>query len=431
MKEFRFSGHLALGLSLALSLAAAEWPELTPGREVEVPWEGMKNPLRVRLPGDYDAARQWPVVFHYHGSGGVPTIDIPLAYTGGDGFILVGMEYVTRDLPAATPDYLEREWAVLLAVRAALAGHAAVNTARTYVGGFSQGGWFASEFMEVHGRDLAGAYVLGAGKRPRNRRVPKPFGGPRPVYLGAGQLDPNYIYAVQGLKHFGSLGGVVTFEDYLGLGHRMPMPGSAGPLAPAFSQWWKVEAAREGPMEPLRAEAAAWQARVIDLAKRESDPLVRWLCLSRARRAPFYWLLAPAARDELDRPFAVIEKSMTAEMAAQNRYFSLIQRELAGSQDGDAWRFFRDQARRYHALWQAAPQTYHGRRAAMEFARLRNDLSALERWRFPTDDAKTRALDEAANNPLPEPPPAAVKQQFDAWRKTVDAGQTGSRAGGR
>jgi predicted esterase len=399
--------------------AAAEVPELAPGRSVAVPWDGLKNPLVVRLPDDYGIDRAWPVVFHFHGTGGDPTIDIPLRYTDGKGFVLVGMEYVTRDLPAATPDYLEREWANLLAVRDGLARRCRLDPARTYVGGFSQGGWFASEFAEVHGSEIAGAYVLGAGKRPRHKRQPKPFGGKRPVYLGAGQLDPNSIYAVQGIKHFASLGATVTFEDYIGFGHQMPMGRGDDPPAPGLRQWFRVEALRATP-DRLRAEAAAWQAAVLPRATEDADDSVRWLRLSRAKRAPFFAWLTGAAQQQLESAVAALEVAAPAEMAARNEYFRLVDRELGGAKDGDLWGFFRDQARRYHRCWQAAPETYHGRRAAMEFARLRSDLQQVDRWRFPNEAAKQKALAAAAADPLPDTPVDELTAAFRALRRRVD-----------
>jgi pimeloyl-ACP methyl ester carboxylesterase len=409
----------ALVFVAGLASARADLPEFTPGREVAVPWEGLKNPFIVRLPDDYTMARGWPVVFHFHGTGGHPTVDIPLRYTGGKGFILVGMEYITRDLPAATPDYLEREWAHLLAVREALGKKFRLDLARTYVGGFSQGGWFASEFAEVHGADLAGAYVLGAGKRPRNKRLPKPFGGKRPIYLGAGQLDANYIYAVQGIRHFSSLGGVVTFEDYLGLGHQMPMGHRDEPLAPALRQWFLIEWLRPD-LERVRTEAAAWQKQLIAQVEKERDVHLRWLELSRAKRSPFCAWLEPADQRLIDLQVESLEKSSPAEMAARTQYFSLVDRELRGASDGNLWNFFREQARRYHACWQAAPATYHGRRAAMEFARLRTDLAQIDRWRFPSDEAKEKALAEAAKSPLPDTSIEDLTREFRELRLKVD-----------
>jgi pimeloyl-ACP methyl ester carboxylesterase len=410
---------LILVAGLVVAIARADLPEFARGQEVSVPWDGLKNPLVVRLPDDYAIERRWPIVFHFHGTGGNPTIDVPLRYTGGNGFILVGMEYITRDLPAATPDYLEREWAHLLAVRETLGEKIRLDPARTIVGGFSQGGWFASEFAEVHGAELGGAYVLGAGKRPRDKRAPKPFGLKRPIYLGAGQLDPNYIYSVQGIRHFSSLGGVVTFEDYLGFGHQMPMGRKDEPLAPGLRQWFLIESLRPD-LDRIRSAAAAWQKNLFERTEAEADPRARWLLLSRAKRSPLFAWLAPGDQQPIALGIETFEKSSPPEVAARSHYFSLVDRELRGPADGNLWSFFRDQARRYHACWQAAPDTYHGRRAAMEFSRLRSDLGQLDRWRFPNDEAREKALAEATKGPLPDTSIDELTREFRDLRLKLD-----------
>lgn len=408
-------------LGAARMASADDLPNLAPGEDVPVPWTGVKSPLIVRLPDNYAADRDWPIVFHFHGSGGSPTIDLPRAYTGGKDFILVGMEYVTRDLPAATPDYLEQEWQHLLAVRSALAAKARVDAGRTYVGGFSQGGWFASEFMEVHGRELAGAYVLGAGKRPRNKREPKDFGLTKPVYLGAGQLDLNYIYAVQGISHFNRLGGTVTFDDFLGIGHQMPGGGPNTPGVSSLAHWFQVEAGRTEPAA-LRESAAAWGRRTRTAEAADRDPLTRWLRLSRARRDPFFAWLAPPEKQAWLDAMAALERApaLAAEIRTRSAYFSLVERELKGPENGDLWAYAHDQAKKYHALWQSAPTTYHGQRAGMEFARLRDQLNRVEMWRFPNEETKTKALASAANHPLPPAPPDDLVRAFRDWRPRLE-----------
>ena len=97
-----------------------------------------------------------------------------------------------------------------------------------------------------------------------------------------------------------------------------------------------------------------------------------------------------------------------------------MDRELRDTADGNLWSFFRDQARRYHACWQAAPGTYHGRRAAMEFTRLRTDLAQLERWRFPSEEAKQKALADAARSPLPETSVEVLTREFRELRVKLD-----------
>lgn len=408
--------QLALLLVMACALNAAALPPLLPGKEVLASFPMMENPAIIRLPDDYSADRNWPVVFHFHGTGGRPTLSIPLAYTDGKSFVLVGMEYATKNLPPNTPDYLEREWANLTAVRKELAAAARIDTARVYVGGFSQGGWFASEFMEVHGHELAGAYILGAGKRPKNKRPVKPFGGSRPVYLGAGQLDLNYPFTVGGIKHFANLGGQVTFEDYLGLPHQMPMGGSGGPLAPGMWQWFRVESLRGQPAS-LRNEAEAWLNE--QLATRDEQPLETWLRLSRAARLPFFRVLPSTATAALQERLTLLEKDivMKDELAARAAYLPLIDRELRGSPDPGLWQFVRDLGFRHAALWQQHPEAYHGKCSALQLARLDDMCRRINLWRFPNEAAKQQALAEAAAKPFPSVPLDELKREFaDLWQ---------------
>ena len=405
------------------TLTAAGIPDLVPGRETPVEWEGLKNPIIVRLPDGHSMDRSWPAIFHFHGTGGDPTIDIPLRYAGGRDFILIGMEYVTRDLPAATPDYLEREWTHLVAVRDALGPKTRLDPKRVYAGGFSQGGWFASEFAEVHMTDLAGAYVLGAGKRPRNKRTPKPMPPGCPIYLGAGQLDINYIYAVAGIKHFSQLGARVTFDDFLGLGHRMPMGGGGDALASSLVQWFRIEACA-GNVPATRSEAADWwqsNAKALDPGK---NPGRDWLRLSRLKRAPFLAWVDPAERQRFDQRLGALESSpeLRDELAARSLYLSIIDRELAAPPDGNFWRFCREIALRYDACWKKFPATYHGRRAAMELARLREQLGRIDLWRFPSDELKQAAISEAATQPLPEVPVEELSRAFRQMQRDLDSG---------
>ncbi len=399
------------------TVRGAAVPDLVPGREVRVPWDGLKNDLIVRLPDDWTADRTWPVVFHFHGSGGAPTVDIPLRYTEGKAFVLVGMEYATRDMPAATADYLEREWALLAAVRDALVPVAKISPQRVYVGGFSQGGWFASEFLEVRGAELAGGYVLGAGKRPRNKREPKRLSAGQPVFLGIGQIDPNHIYSVQGIRHFGGLGGTVTYDEWLGQDHRMPMGGGGQPLSAAFRQWFRTEEFR-GREAGLLSEATAWAAREKEATSAEKDPLRQWLRLTRAKGAPFFRALQPAQRQAFDAAAAQMERhpALREELALRRQYLDLVDREMRGPATGNLWPFTVEQARKYHALWQSAPTTHHGKRAAVDFSRLRSQLAQPQMWRFPTEGDRDRSVAQLEADPLPAPPEPGLLAEFrELW----------------
>ena len=56
---------LVLGLVATCGAGRAEMPALPPGAVVSVPWDGLKNPIVVRVPDGYTADRDWPVIFHF------------------------------------------------------------------------------------------------------------------------------------------------------------------------------------------------------------------------------------------------------------------------------------------------------------------------------------------------------------------------------
>jgi polyhydroxybutyrate depolymerase len=67
----RTSLLIAIFFVAALDSGAADQPSLKPGtNELRLAHDGLQRELLVRLPDDYDPAKQYPVVFGFHGAGG-------------------------------------------------------------------------------------------------------------------------------------------------------------------------------------------------------------------------------------------------------------------------------------------------------------------------------------------------------------------------
>ncbi len=381
----------------AFLLAVSVGKAFEPGKEAEWAWPELAHPLHVYLPSNYSEDRLWPVVFHYHGTGGRPTTDIPKAYTGGRDFVIVGMEYrVTTGLPKGVRDYLDAEIALLREVRTKLAGKIRIDPKRTYVGGFSQGGWFASEFAEKFMADFAGAYILGAGKRKPDKRRTVPI-GKKPIYIGVGQLDPNYFYGVDAIKHFRDLGATVTFDEFLAMDHHMPMGRS---LTAAFVQWWKLEGAKGDGSSP-RPEADAWIEARIALAGGLESPMDRFLMLEHARKTPFAGLCSKEADERLNTAFdtAAAVPDLRGEMAARKRYLAIVMAETTGPIGMEA---LRKNVLDYDALYRSASETWYGKRAAQEVARIRRQILDFGSWKWPDEAARQKVAADLEANPPPE-----------------------------
>lgn len=386
--------------------------EFKAGEEVELEFGGAVKPLIVRLPDNYTAEKKWPVVFHYHGTGGVPTVNIPLRYTEGREFVLVGMEYITlgNEAAARKRDYLEIEIEYLRKVRDHLAGRIAIDPKRSYVGGFSKGGWFGSEYAEVHAHDFAGAYVLGAGKRHPDRRPTRAISGKMPVFIGIGQRDINYIYSVAAIAHFKKLGARVTYDEFLNQGHTIPL---GRKISEKFRQWWAIEGGRTAPGE-VRAAAAEWgEGLEAELAQLESE-MDRYLFLRHRRSLPFFALLPAEVRKSLDQASTALNAApeLKAELAAKREYDALLKRELSDA----GMEHLLEVVFEYAELYARSAETHYGKRAGMEVMRLADQIKDFGRWRFSSEAEKAKVTEQLERKPLPEVDREALATEFGRLR---------------
>ena len=390
---------------LVLLLASATIARaFSPGTESDFAHELYPDPAVVYVPKNYTPDRKFPVVFNYPGTNGSPNTRIPKAYTLGRDFVIVGLQYATKGKSKLTRDYLEIEIAALRAIRTELAGKLSIDPARSYVGGFSKGGWFASEFAEATMKDFAGAYILGAGKNHRRVRRAVQFGPTRkPVYVGIGHQDPNYIYAARAVPHFRKLGATVTFDDYLNRGHDLPMGSAERDLSPAFRHWWQIEAARVArPEIPITTQATDWASRMVAFSTTLESPLHRYLHLRRTLRDPFVAILPKDASNALRSALKEVgtDPALSKELSLEKKYRQLVDKESST----ESWDHYLSSARAYHGLYRTAPDTHAGKMAGLEYARLATLLGMSNRWTFATTSERDRAIADLKANPLPEIP---------------------------
>jgi predicted esterase len=195
--------------------------------------------MRIYLPTQYTPAAKWPAIFFYHGMGGSPDTSWVRRYPGGADFIVVGLPYFVPDSPARTPAEqraaADRELAGFRAARQWLLDHASVDDGRVFMGGISKGGWTAAALGEMEAPRLAGLIILLAGRSyGALRGGPAPDVRGKPVYIGAGETDPNRMAARRAAEYYRRQGAVVTAEEYAGFGHDVP------PDAPRLEAWLEV-----------------------------------------------------------------------------------------------------------------------------------------------------------------------------------------------
>ena len=119
-----------------------EEAQFAPGKEVKIldPKTGGLGWYLVYTPKDYTPDREWPTLFCYHGHNGDPTTWPIKQATDGNGYIIVGMEYLDRETANDPKQDIEN----LNRIRAFVGSKLRINSKLVFMGGFSQGGWSTS-----------------------------------------------------------------------------------------------------------------------------------------------------------------------------------------------------------------------------------------------------------------------------------------------
>jgi predicted esterase len=191
----------------------------SPGKETKIldPATGGLGYYVIYVPKDYAPEREWPTIFCYHGSGGNPTAWPFKELTDGQGYIVVGMEYLKRgNGEQVAEDEVENLKRIAKYVKSKL--H--VNRKLVFMGGFSQGGWSTASFSNRYIDPLAGLVILGAGGSPGGDAISSPakLKG-KPVFIGVGENDQFLKNAKEAQAAYTAKGADVSFEAFKDLGH--------------------------------------------------------------------------------------------------------------------------------------------------------------------------------------------------------------------
>ncbi len=218
----------------------------SPGKEVKIldPKTGGLGWYLVYTPKDYTPDREWPTLFCYHGKGGDPTTGPIKSATDGNGYIIVGMEYIDRETKNDAKEDIEN----LNRIRAFVGSKLKINSKLVFMGGFSQGGWSTSRFSNLYMDQLAGILIMGAGGSPGDKAVSLLKG--KPVFIGIGEKDDANKNARSAKDAYTAKGADVTFEEFPGLGH------AVDPKNKALHDWLK----KWGPQNQMIASLAVAKA---------------------------------------------------------------------------------------------------------------------------------------------------------------------------
>lgn len=378
---------MRLALSLLLSLlpsfacTADPWD---PGQEIA--WHGLGDEvaLEVFIPKDYDSTRSWPLLYLFHGTGGRPSTKLYQRYTEGLGFILVAAPYAIPGAESLSRAGVLAEIRRISKVRRLLSEASLRLDDRTYVGGFSKGGWM-SDLLATQGFDtLTGALILGAGRIPtdvgrvlaREKATPT---SPLSIYVGIGQLDANHLYSRRAATHYRQLKHQVVLEEYLGRAHR---PGEGD--SPYLRQWLRIQTSEK---ESLREDASAWWEARLAKSKDIASPMERLLYLEHLRAAPYADFVSEDKRAALSSMLnrASRHPSLRPEVDARQSYHSAQQAEEKFRKSSE----LPDLAQTFKRIHSRAPETYFGQRAALDLLRLQDNYRVLRQSRSKTAETNT------------------------------------------
>jgi predicted peptidase len=205
-------------------------PRFVPGEEVRIDTDNKYiggDHFLVYVPSDYTDKQDWPVIFYFHGMNGQPNTWLFRQITNGEGFILIGMEYILRGQSKLTKneyiDYFRRERRSILEVKRYISKYLKIDEKRLFVTGASKGGWHASAILESSAKAWAGAVILAAGRSRNASVITTPYNKRalrgKPIYIGAGEKDGNLASAKKAATYYERLGAEVIFEEYEGAGH--------------------------------------------------------------------------------------------------------------------------------------------------------------------------------------------------------------------
>lgn len=306
----------------------AEEITFAPGKTTALPWPPVSADVQVYVPEDYDETKDWPIVFNYHGLNGQPTTAPVQSLMQGKGCIIVGMEYLERGLKRRTAEenetYQRNELRQFEQLKASLQDRLMIDRKRIFISGTSKGGWQVSSLLERGIPGIAGAIILIAGRFP-SHALPEPRLEDLPVYIGAGETDPNNPYTRMADQYFGHCGAKVTYEEYAGLGH------AVDPEAPALRGWLDLHLNPD--RDGARARAREWLKEQKQRFDTESDAGKQYTVLAAIAANPWLHLCGSASREAVRRQLDTIRQSspVREEYEAELMYEKALWQEQAAT----------------------------------------------------------------------------------------------------
>jgi len=352
-----------------------------PGRESRFPWDGLENDIVLYLPTDYDHSKRWPCVFFYHGMNGMPDTRLIRQYTGGRGFVVVGMEYVGRgatQLPAS--EYLkllQQEMDTYRDVRRWVTKHWSIDAGRVYMAGASKGGWMTTVLGERDIGNLAGLIICMAGRRwmQAAAKGERAFKG-KPVYIGVGENDPNNPFALYAREYYRRLGARVTFDEYPGIGHQMSMQSAL------LRDWLDVEGPLRAPGAETSDALAEWGKQKVAEVEDEMETMERYRLLHMLRANPKTARCPPDIVKQLSARWKTATRRGSLggdEWQAEQAFDKAMQKEIAWTRKPRrAIPGLERVQQEYLDISRAYPRTHYGQRAGSACDRLLRALNSAQ-----------------------------------------------------
>jgi predicted esterase len=353
--------------NLPAAAAAATEPALSAGVEASVALAAPACQLKIFLPTNYIAGQKWPALFFYNGKGMDPDPTLLRRFTDERDYIVVAMPYIAYDDRPRTPqelaDCLQCERACFHAALAWLSANAGVDETRVFLAGVSKGGWTAGFIGEMEMPRLGGIIILLAGRLP-GQAAAMPTLQNKPVYIGAGESDPNWFSARSAREFYRRNGANVCFEEFSGVGHEVPLN------ARRIRAWLQTQGRyRQNPdTNAVQQEATAELQAGFNAALAEANALAQYKQLLALADDPRLKFCDANLRQQMKTKLAAAVQASPGkeEWSAESAFNELLYREAAIRRLADMKAVLDG----FQNLVQTHPQTRFGQVAAQYYPRL-------------------------------------------------------------
>ena len=290
---------------LVLCCLVASAQDFAPGTETAVQLGTPVDKTLVFVPKDYDKTKPWPVVLYYHGTKSKPSTQFLRSVLKEQHAVLVGMAYrepglLTIKSPAHRTEYTNKELAHLGLVLGELSKHLSIDRNRIIISGVSKGGWITNMLGHQKPEYFGGMALLMGGHHKHAAPSPNPtaFKG-KPIYIGVGEHDPNYVFSRLGEAVWSGYGAAVSFDTWYNTGHEFPADTST------FKHWLLREVA---PQE-IQEEVDAWIKTALPDARETAEPMARFFALGDLHKDPRFAMCDEKIRDEVRRELNTLVKN--------------------------------------------------------------------------------------------------------------------------